>query len=144
MRTQIVGTILLIGALTLVGCGSTNYSNPTLTITRASVTNNAAQLELAVENPSDLNLILREIDYSLSLGPLPVAEGTWTGEADLPAQGQTNVTLNAPFDQPPLDPSATLVDFTGVMRFEDRSGSGKMEMTTAPFAEESNVTRRRR
>ena len=133
----------LMGALALVGCGSTNYSNPTLSLTDATVMNDSARLQLAVSNPSDLDLILREIEYSLALGPLPVAEGTWTGETELPAQSQTNVTLTAPFDQPPLDPSASTIDFTGIMHFEDKTGSGNMKMTTAPFTAETQVRRRR-
>jgi len=130
----------LIAAGMLVGCsGGGNHSNPTLQITHASVTGDQAVLDLQISNKSGANLTLSGIDYTLIYGPLPVADGSWSGTRDLPEGGTARLTLSIPFDGPVLDASAMEINLAGQMSFEDASASGDMAMQSASFDETSPV-----
>ncbi len=125
----------------LSGCSMGNYSNPTLGVESARVTDRAAALQLRVENPSGYDLTLTQIDYTLVYGPLPVATGVWTGSEPLPKAGGAAVPLNIDFTTPPLDPSASTVEITGTMRFEDAQNSGDMRLREASFSASAPVQR---
>lgn len=130
----------LIAAGMLVGCsGGGNHSNPTLEITHATVSGDQAVLDLQISNESGADLILSGIEYTLIYGPLPVADGSWSGRRDLPGGSTTRLTLSIPFDGPALDDSAMEINFAGQMSFEDASASGDMAMQTAGFDETSPV-----
>lgn len=124
--------VVLSGALGACG-GMGNNSNPTLSISSARVAGDSASLGLVVSNPSDRDLVLRSIDYSLIYGPLPVASGTWNGQTSLPKGASANLDLSVPFDAPALDPSAGEVQLTGEMRFDDAAGGGNMALQAAGF-----------
>jgi len=118
-----------------------NSTNPILTVTEARVVGQEAQLDLLIENPSERDLVLTGIDYTITLGPLPVAQDRWTGGEPLPMQGSARFTLVAPFDSPPMDPTASQLEFSGVMSFDDQTVSGNMALTEATFNETAEVRR---
>ena len=128
-------------AAAVTGCSMPNSSNPTLTISSAQVAGQEARFDLLVENPSERNLILTGIDYSVVLGPLPVAAGLWSGREALPSQGSVNISLVAPFDSPPIDPGASEIELSGEMSFEDETSGGNMALERASFSESARVDR---
>ena len=135
--TAAVATTVL---TTLAGCSMPpNSSNPTLTINSAKVRGNRAMLNVKVDNPSSHDVELTGIDYTLIYGPLPVAEGRWSGSRQLKAGAGTDLVLGIPFDSDPLDPSAEDLVLSGVMHLKDLSGAGKMGLTQAAFEAEAKV-----
>jgi len=65
-------------------------------------------------------------------GPLPMAEGLWSGRRPV-APGETiNLNLPVGFDQEPSDTSAAEVEFRGSMMFGDRPGAESLN--EAPFS----------
>ncbi len=133
---------LALGALALsaglVGCSMGDHSNPTLSISSARVQGEQATFNLVIENPSDADLTLTGIDYTVIYGPLPVAEGQWTGEHPLPSKGILKKALTVQFDSPPIDPSERMIELTGDMLF-GKGDAGAMEIHTASFSESTTV-----
>jgi len=125
----------------LVGCSMPNSSNPTLTIRSAQVAGQEARFDLLVENPSERNLVLTGIDYSVLFGPLPVADGRWTGREALPSMGSASVRLVTPFSAPPIDPGAREIELSGEMSFDDETSGGNMALERASFSESAGVNR---
>lgn len=141
-RSRLVpATLAAVGGAVLTGCSMGDFSHPTLTVRNAAVTSNAAEFDVTIENPSDFDLTLTAIDYSVVYGPLPVADGVWRGRESLPSKGRLDMSLRTPFDSPPLDPSAEMIEFSGQMRLEDPGHSKEMALERAPFKEESPVRR---
>lgn len=143
-RGHLTGTAKAVGPLIasglMVGCAGGNHSNPTLAITHANVSGNQAILDLEVTNPSGNDLALTGIDYSLIYGPLPVADGSWSGTRDLPKGSTAKLTLSIPFDSLPLDTSASTINLAGEMSLTDASASGNMQIEAASFDATSPVT----
>jgi Late embryogenesis abundant protein len=125
----------------LGGCVTGNFSNPTLGVESARVTDRDAALRLRVENPSSFNLTLTQIDYTLVYGPLPVATGTWSGSEALPKAGSAILPLNIEFTTPPLDPAATTVELSGTMRFKDATNWRMLKLRDASFSASAPVQR---
>jgi len=128
-------------AAALGGCSMGNYSNPTLGVESARVTDHNAALRVHIENPSGYGLTLTQIDYTLVYGPLPVATGVWAGSEPLPKAGGATVPLNIDFTTPPLDPSTSTVELTGTMRFEDAENERDMKLREASFSASAPVQR---
>lgn len=135
MRSNRVATTLgvLFISVSLGACGASSHSSPTLSITQSRVTSNAAELGLRIDNPGSLDLELTEIDYTLVYGPLPVADGRWSGSQAIAPESSVTMTLPIRFDRPPMDPGAEDIQFSGEMRFNDKSNRGKMKFQTATF-----------
>lgn len=122
---------LLAGCASLTG-GDRVRSSPVLRLTDARVTDTQAALQIEIENPSDFDLTLTGIDYELIYGPLPVAEGLWSGRRSI-APGETiNISLPVGFDQEPSDTTAPEVELRGSMMFGDRPGAESLN--EAPFS----------
>jgi len=138
----LAGITLGAASLVSIGCGGMgNYSNPELAIQSARVTGQTADLDVSVTNPSDFDLTLTGIDYSLLYGPFPVAEGVYQGRHLLPKGETARINMRIPFDSPPVDPSATEVELTGEMMLEDASNKGNMELENAAFSASGQVQR---
>lgn len=136
--TKAVGPVIAAGLM--VGCAGGNYSNPTLAITHANVTGNQAILDIEVANPSGNDLALTGFDYTLIYGPLPVADGSWSGTRTLPKGGSARLTISIPFQSPPMDDAASTINLTGEMSLTDESASGDMRIEAASFDTTSPVT----
>ncbi len=91
-------------------------------------------LDLTIANPSDFDLKLTSINYTLTYGPLPVARGTWPGNEVLLRKQSVNLRLAVSFDMPPIDPTADEVELSGLMHFDDTSNSGAKRMSEASFS----------
>jgi len=136
-RRSLLALPLFALALLLAGCASLTggekiRSSPVLRLTDARVTDTQAALQIEIENPGDYGLTLTGIDYELIYGPLPVAEGLWSGRRPV-APGETiNLNLPVGFDQEPSDTSAAEVEFRGSMMFGDRPGAESLN--EAPFS----------
>jgi len=117
-----------------------NHSNPTLSITSARVTSSRAVLDVEVTNPSDYDLTLNEINYSLTYGLFPVAEGTYRGYHTLPSGGSTSIRFPISFNSDPVDPGSE-IELSGEMNFEDTSNKGRMRINAASFLATSPVSK---
>ena len=108
-RYRIVGCgVLALLAMGLGGCAIPNSSNPVLSVTHARVAERGATLDLEITNSSAYDLTLTGIEYTVVLGPLPVAEGMWKGSKALAMDSTVTITLPVVFDSPSLDPGAVL------------------------------------
>lgn len=127
--------VLLLGAAAVgVGCSPPNSSNPLLSVTSARLTPDAAVLALTVENPSDYDLHLYQVNYQLTLGPHPVGSGVWETHTDLPKGGTVSLTQTVPFDGSPLDASAGTVGLSGTMVVYPRGGTSAQSFTDTAFS----------
>ncbi|MEQ9097090.1 MAG: LEA type 2 family protein [Phycisphaerales bacterium] len=119
----VAGLVMLTAGSLLTGCVA-NSSNPTVAVRRASMTDDAASIALTLGNPGGRRLTINRVDYELSHGEmaLPVASGYWTGDVDLPAGGEAELTLDIKFDEPPLEPDSTLLHLSGVLGHKDHTG----------------------
>jgi len=130
------------GSLALGGCGGMgNYTNPEVSISDARVTGDGARFELDVSNPSDFDLRLTRLDYTVTYGILPVSEGTQVLNRDLPSKQVTTLTLPVVFDQEPMDPTETSIQVSGTLGLEDLSNSSNMAINEATFTAEGVVRR---
>lgn len=125
----IAGTSLALGA-----CSMPNSSTPTLSINEATVHERSADLALEIKNPSDYDLTVETIDWTLSHGPLPVASGEWPVNQKVPSRSDLVLRKRIPFESAPVDPSAREVELAGQMKL-----SGKIK--TAGFV--ASATERR-
>jgi len=130
----------VISLATLVGCSMGNHSNPTLSITSARVTSSRAILDVEVTNPSDYDLTLNEIDYSLTYGLFPVAQGTYRGYHTLPSGGSTSIRFPISFSSDPVDPGSE-IELSGEMKLEDTSNKSRMQISAASFLVTAPVSR---
>ena len=141
-KCRIVGYgVLALLSMGLGGCAIPNSSNPTLSVTNARVAARGATLDLEITNPSEYDLILTGIEYTVVLGPLPVAQGLWTGAKELAMDSTVTITLPVIFDTPPLDPSAAELEFSGFMTFGEADRLGSMEIGEASFNETRRISR---
>lgn len=125
----------------LGGCAMPNSSNPTLEVSRASVLNGRANLDMVVRNESDMDVEIGAVEWSLVYGPLPVADGTWTLATLVPSKGEYRFSKQVPFTTPPLDPSAGSVELSGKMNMQTKGDSGEMALKSAGFVAQKAVTR---
>ncbi len=106
----------------LGGCAMPNSSNPTLSITRSQVSGTSASLELRIDNPSDYDLTLSTIEWTLVHGYLPVASGRWDVNEQLASGSSVALSRRIRFDRPSLDPSSNEVGLRGTMSFAEGDG----------------------
>ena len=132
---------IVAGALVLGGCSMPNSSNPVLTLESASVSGDRATLGVRIDNPSDMDVRINSLTWSLVYGPLPVADGSWDLGVEIPSKGSHQFSKQVRFDQPPLDPSVSEVELTGSMTLETIGNKSKMALDEASF---SSTTRTRR
>jgi len=125
-----IGAAAAVGAL--AGCSMPNSSNPTLSITRAQMLDGGAALDMRIDNPSDMDVRVTTIDWTLVHGPLPVADGQWEVGELVPSRGALNLSRRVAFTGPVLDPGEQM-ELSGVMSLEDQGGSGKMSLHEASF-----------
>lgn len=130
-------------ALLLGGCVA-NSSNPTVTLREARMSAEEAVLDLEIANPGGRDLCVKAIEYQLSHGEtaMPVADGVWNGEVELPARKSVCMVLRVPFAIAPLEPDSRRLHLNGTLRLEDRTGYlglGFMDMTGSPFQVEAEA-----
>jgi hypothetical protein len=130
-------------ALLLGGCVA-NSSNPIVTLREARMSAKEAVLDLEVANPGGRDLCVKAIEYQLSHGEtaMPVADGVWKGEVELPARKSVCMVLRVPFAIEPLEPDSRRLHLNGTLRLEDRTGYlglGFMDMTGSPFQVEADA-----
>lgn len=130
-------------ALFLGGCVA-NSSNPIVTLREARMSAKEAVLDLEVANPGGRDLCVKAIEYQLSHGEtaMPVADGVWKGEVELPARTSVCMVLRVPFAIEPLEPDSRRLHLNGTLRLEDRTGYlglGFMDMTGSPFQVEADA-----
>lgn len=135
--TLCVGITLLVAAL-LVGCGYSDASNPTLIITRAEVVGDQAELDLKIKNPTNKNVQVKAVQWSLLYGPLPVADGAWQLDATVPSSGSHQFSRQVAFAGPALDPDATEVELSGTL---DIAAAGEMLPEETAFVATQTTTR---
>lgn len=138
-KAAVPALICLAGVLLLGGCASTSFrepvrSNPILRLTDARVTDTQAALQLEIENPSDSRITLTGINYELIYGPLPVAEGLWSGSRRIERGETINLNLAIGFDQEPGDTTAAELELRGTLMIEDDSRRGAEGLTEAAFS----------
>lgn len=131
------GALGAIAACPLGGCVA-NSSNPAVEIRSARMDDAGATLDLALTNPGGRDLTVTGVTYDVSHGEssFPVANGAWSGSLDLPAKGTATLTLDVPFDTPPLEADSTLLHVNGELSFVDRTGFlgiGAMDLTKTSF-----------
>lgn len=127
--------------LFLGGCAMPNSSNPTLTVSSARVGGDRATLELELANPSDMDVRVKAVEWSLIMGPLPVADGSWEMGVEIPSKGTHTFTKQVAFSSPPLDPGAGEVELTGRLDVETVGDTGEMSLKEAGFSSRSAVRR---
>ena len=134
-------TAAVIGGLTLFagGCAMPDSSNPTLSLTGASVSGSDASLQMRIENPSDMDVRVKDIDWTLVYGPLPVADGSWQFGTTVPSKGSYNFSRRVRFDTPPMDRGAEEIEFSGTMNLETVGNSGNMALESASFTQSRKV-----
>jgi len=119
------------------GCSMPNASNPTLSLDRATVTGDQADLDVVLSNPSDMDVAVETVDWELTYGPLPVAEGSWQGPFALASGESMTLNKTVPFTMAPLDPSAESIELTGSLLLVDPGNS--MGLNEGSFATEASV-----
>ena len=129
--------------LSLCGCVA-NSSNPTVILREARMSAKEAVLDLEIANPGGRDLCVKVIEYQLSHGEtaMPVADGVWKGEVELPARKSACMVLRVPFAIEPLEPDSRRLHLNGTLRLEDRTGYlglGFMDMTGSPFQVEADA-----
>ncbi len=112
-------------ALALGGCSMPDSSNPTLSISRASVQGDRATLDMRIDNPSSMDVRVDSIDWTLVQGPLPVADGTWDMGVNIPSKGAHSFSKQIVFTSPSLDPAASEIEFSG--RLDMASGASSLD-----------------
>lgn len=135
------GALAGIFAAGLVGCAAGNASNPTLSLTGAEVSGDRATLGVRIENPSDRDVTVEEVSWTLIYGPLPVAEGVWRLGQPLPSGGAYDLTRTVRFSGPPVDPSSGEIELTGEMELS-QDGGGQMGFESASFSGSAPVRKR--
>lgn len=110
-----------------------NSSNPTLEINQAVVSSDRARLEMTVQNPSDMDVEIGAVDWSLQYGPLPVAEGKWTLGTMITSKGVYTFSKDVPFTSPAVDPTASEVELSGSMELKTKGDSGETSLKSAGF-----------
>jgi len=133
-----IGTLAAATAL-LVGCGAPNGTTPMLTLDSVYVGSSAADVDVTIANPGPRSFQLTQVDYTLTVGPLPIASGAYETDTEIPSGGQVEMTFTAPIDQPPLDASATDAQLTGALHFE---GGGAQTPSRSAFSATTNSVRR--
>lgn len=126
-------------ALTLGGCAMPNSSNPTVAITSAQVRGDRATLDLQIENPSDMNVEIDSMRWTLNYGPLPTAEGIWALNALLESNGTYRFTREVRFTNPVLDPSADTLELSGTLDIKTEGDKGDMGLAGAAFVTTAKV-----
>jgi hypothetical protein len=133
--------LALAAAATLGGCAMPNSSNPTLSITRAQVRGDRATLDMQVDNPSDMDVQLDAVHWTLQYGPLPTADGSWTLGVPVESKGQYTFTKEIVFSTPSLDPSADQVELAGTMDVTTLGDTGETSLKGAGFVAKSKTRR---
>jgi len=139
----------LIGALALLtGCVA-NSSNPVVSITSATMNDSAASIMLQLVNPGGRNLTVESLNYELSHGEIgfPLSSDTWTGQLDLPAQGEAQLLLSVVFDSAPFEEDSLLLHLNGELKFKDHTGflgMSSMDLTGTSFQLDAEATRSER
>ena len=112
---------LAVGMLT--GCVA-NSSNPVVSAKHASLGDQSASVTLNLMNPGGRRLTVQTIRYELSHGDIafPIAQSEWTGTVELPAGGETEVTLDIPFDAVPIEEDSTHLQLSGSLAHKDHTG----------------------
>ena len=132
LRPIVVLPCLSLAAL-LGGCAMPNSSNPTLEINQALVSSDRASLDMTVQNPSDMDVEVGAVLWSLQYGPLPVAEGKWVLGTMIPSKGSYKFSKAVPFTSPALDPAAGHVELSGSMELKTKGNSGDTSLKSAGF-----------
>lgn len=130
-------TILGLAALWLGGCVA-NSSNPSVSISSATIDGTLATMNLSIENPGGRDLELVSIEYQLSHGEaaLPIAEGTWKGAVELKPGLRCSVPLTVTFQAEPLEPESGALHLNGTLHLRDRTGFlglKSMDLGATPF-----------
>jgi len=120
-------------SLLLGGCAMPNSSNPTLEITRAQIQGDRATLDLQIDNPSDMNVNVDAVQWTLQYGPLPGASGTWRLAAPVTSKGKYRFTKVVLFTSPVLDPTAERVELTGTLQVTTEGNMGNKGLSGAGF-----------
>jgi hypothetical protein len=128
-------------ATVLVGCSMPNSSNPTLTISKARVNGDQALLDMHIDNPSDMDVRVDSIDWSLVYGPLPVAEGSWEVGTAIPSKGGFDFSRTVGFTSPALDTGADKVELSGTINLTTEGNSGETSLTGAGFVSDAKTGR---
>jgi len=141
--TRGVGTVAigLLAATTLVGCSMPNSSNPTLSISEARVAGDSASLRMQIDNPSDMDLRIKSVEWSLLYGPLPVADGSWDLGFFVPSGSSYRFNRVVRFDSPPLDPGAGEIELTGTLGVETVGDSGNTALEDTGFSATKKAAR---
>jgi hypothetical protein len=134
-RCRIIGLILLLAGP--VGCVA-NSSNPVVSVRSAGMSADSAEITLNVANPGGRHLTVSRVEYELSHGDmaLPVADGAWSGELDLPARGEARLALLIPFTVEPIETGSTLLHLNGLLHMRDHTGFlglSSMDLTQTSF-----------
>jgi len=139
LRTLRTAGPLAAAAMLLGGCGMPNSSTPTLSLTSAEVSGSSATLGMQIENPSDMDVRVKSVDWSLVHGPLPVADGTWQLGATVPSKGAYTFSKRVRFTTPPVDRGAGEVELKGNMDLETIGASGNMALESSSFSDTARV-----
>jgi len=134
-----ITTAGLLLAAALTGCSMPNSSNPTLAITQAAVQNNRASLNMVLTNPSDMDVTVNSIDWTLQYGPLPTASGNWKLNKPLPSKGTLTFRRDILFSTPPLDPTADSIELSGTLDVSTQGNSSNMALSEAGFVADAKV-----
>ena len=97
-----------------------------------------ASFELDLSNPGGRNLRVMRLDYEVSHGEsaFPVAKGSWSGDVELKKRDHATLSLDVPFDTPPLEPDSRLLHLSGELFFVDKTGFlglSSMDLTRTSF-----------
>jgi hypothetical protein len=128
---------IMLAAPVLGGCVA-NSSNPSVSITSATMQGNVATMDLDIQNPGGRHLELVSMEYELSHGEaaLPVAAGTWKGSVDLKPGLRCTVPLTVTFDAEPMEPDSGALHLNGTLHLRDRTGFmglKSMDLGATPF-----------
>lgn len=140
---RLLGVVTLGGLL--AGCVA-NSSNPTVQIRSARMGSSDATLVLALSNPGGRRLTVERIDYELSHGDIgfPLAQDSWSGQLELPAQGESELPLHITFDTEPIEEDSTLLHLAGQLSLRDHTGflgMDSMDLTETSFQADTEAER---
>lgn len=138
-RTTTIGIASLAAGVLVSGCAMPNSSNPTLSITQARVMGDQATLNMQIDNPSDMDVRINTVNWSLVYGPLPVADGSWELGVPVPSKGSYQFSRDIAFSGPALDPSASELELSGTLDIETEGNTGEKSLKGAGFVAESKV-----